>query len=559
MKRIVSIALLLCITVTLFTACNKADDNSKYIPKDATAVFSVDMASIGKKMAWEFLFGSDMFKKMTEGAGKDSSKMTDLQNAGIDLLNTFYTYVVADQRYSNGQRFVALIPLSDGADWEAYVKKTFPEAKIKTADKRKEALLADGMYAAWNEDLLVLTNTANGKEDMAMEDGTYVPPAPDLLQTAAEIDNIFKMNKDNAITSRKQYNELVKAGHDLSLWINYENIMNNYGAGMMGGFTMSSAMMKEAAFTMGFNFEKGAIKGAMKYYVSDEMKAATRDLMNGKIDKEIVERLPANNLNLLTTMNFSPMGLKSMLDKMGLLGMINVGLTEQNLTADDVFESFTGDMALTMNNFKLVQQKHGYSHFNEDMVEVTDSMTTYDPAMDWLYVMKINKQDKFDKLLKLALGTGMMVDGGNGNYKVASGNEGMQITVKNKYLVVSSSEKVSTDFISGANKGQKLHEVAARQVNDHPMCMFFDVKEMLKNVTPETMDSDKERAQFAEVKKLMDNIIISGGEFKGDAFQYDMAINFINKEENSLMQLMQMANKMSEIEKQKEQPATAAK
>ncbi len=558
MKRIVSIALLLCITATLFTACKKADDNSKYISKDATAVFSVNMASIGKKMAWEFLFGSDVFKKMTERSGKDSSKMTDLQNAGIDMLNTFYTYVVADQRYSNGQRYVALIPLSDGADWEAYVKKTFPKAEIKSVDKRKEALLAEGMYAAWNEDMLVLTNTAQGKEDMSLEDGTYVPPAPDLVQTAAEIDNIFKMNKDNSITARKQYNELVKEGHDLSLWINYENIMDNYGAGMMGGFSMSSAMMKDAALTMGFDFEKGAIKGAMKYYVSEELKAATRDLMNGKIDKEIVDRLPASNLDLLTTMNFSPTGLKSMLDKMGMLGIVNVALTEQNLTADDVFESFTGDMAITMNNFKLVQQKHGYSHFNEEGVEITDSMTTYDPAMDWLYVMKINKQDKFDKILKLALGMGVMTDGGNGNYKIANGSEGMQITVKDKYLVVSSGEKGAADFISGANKGQKLHEVAAKQVNDHPMCMFFDVKEMLKNVTPETMDDDKERAQFAEIKKLMDNIVISGGEFKGDAFAYEMSVNFINKEENSLMQLLQMANKMSEIEKQKE-PVTAAK
>jgi hypothetical protein len=543
----------------MFSSCKKSADNSKHIPKDATAVFSVDMAAIGKKMAWELLFGSDVFKQMTEKAGKDSSNISDLQHAGIDFMNTFYTYVVADKRSAGGQRVVGLVPLSDAGDWEAYVKKTFPKAQIKTVDKRKEAELAEGMYAGWDDNMLVLMNTVTVQSEMPYdENGNYIAPKADLAQTAAEMDNVFKMNEDNSIISRKQYKELATAGHDMHLWVNYENIMNNYGAGMMGGFTMSSAMMKDAALAAGINFEKGAIKGDMKYYVSAEMKDVMKDLLGKKVDKEMVDRLPANNLNVLAAMSLSPNNLKQLLDKFGLLGMANVALSEQNLTADDVFEAFTGDMVFAMNNFRLEQKKYGYMHYNEDMQEVTDSMTTYDPAMDWIYVMKINKQDKFDKLMQLAMSTGMLTSAGNGSYNlVNAGSMPMQIMVKDKYLAVATGTGANA-YMSGANKGQKLHEVAAKEVNDHPFCMFFDIRQMLKAVGPETMDDEADKARFAEVQKLMDNAVFSGGEFKGDAFEYKMLVNFNNKDENSLMQLIQMANRMSEIEKKKE-PMTAAR
>jgi hypothetical protein len=559
MKRIISGALLLCSMLVLFNSCKKSDDNARHIPKNATAVFSLNMGSIGKKLAWEFLFGSDMFKKMTQGAGKDSSTMKDLQDAGIDFLGSFYVYVATDKRYSGEQRTVALIPISSDSKWDAYVKKAFPSAKIKTIDKRKEALLADGMYAGWNDEVLIIMNiiTKEGDEVPYDANGNYIPPPLDEVQTAAEMDNAFKMTKENSVTDNKSFAGLIKEGHDMSLWVNYENVMDDYGAGMMGGFTLSKDMLKDAVFVSGFDFEKGAIKGDMRYYVSEELKAVTKDLMGSNADKDMVQRLPATNQDVLAAMNLSPKALKGMLDKFGLLGIINVALAEQKLSADDIFDAFTGDMAFSMNNFKVVPKKIGYTYYDDNMEEKTDSSTSYDPSMDWIYVMKINDQAKFDKLLALATTMGGLQSQGNGVYTTMNaGADAPHMIVKDKFLVVAANAGTADAFITGANKGQKMNAVAEKHVYSNPMTMFFDVKQMFAGIGPETISDPKDLVKFNEVKKLLDNAVMSGGAFKDGAFRYELSINFNNKDENSLMQLIQMANALSETKE--EAPAVVA-
>jgi len=184
MKRILSVALLLCTMFFFFSSCKKNSDNARHIPKEATAVLSIDMASISKKLAMDMLFNSDMFKNMSKKAGKDSSNFKDIQDAGIDFLNTFYAYATPDKRYSGEQRVVALIPLSDGGKWEEYVKKTFKAAQIKAVDKRKEGLLGDGMYAAWDDKMLVIMNTIYAEQPAIEAGGEYVAPKEDLVQTA---------------------------------------------------------------------------------------------------------------------------------------------------------------------------------------------------------------------------------------------------------------------------------------------------------------------------------------------------------------------------------------
>jgi len=358
----------------------------------------------------------------------------------------------------------------------------------------------------------------------------------------------------------KRFSELEKAGHDISIWINYENIMNNYGTSMMGGFAMSPAMLKDAVFITGIDFDKGAINSDMKYYMSDEMKNVMKDVMSGNTNKELVERLPANNLDILAAMSFSPKALKGALDKFGYLGLMNAGLAEMNMTGDDVFEAFTGDMGFAMNNLKVTQKMVTYSRYDENGTEVPDSTATSDSDMDWIYVLKIDKQEKFDKILQFAISTQIFTSTGPGTYTVKNGGDNsMQITIKDKYLVIANKAETANGFIAGTNKGQKLHEVAAKEVYGHPMTMFFDIKQMLKAVGPENLTNEpNDAAKFAEVQKVFDNVIMTGGEFKNDAFQYQASLNFINKDENSLMQLINMASKISEI-KDKPEPVVTAR
>lgn len=555
MKRFLTVALLLCTILFSFSACKKGSDNARHIPKEATAVVRIDMASIGKKLAMDMLFGSDVFKEMSKGAGKDSSAMQDIQNAGIDFLNTFYMYVVSDKRYSGDQKMVGLVPLSDDGKWEAYVKKTAPKAEIKTVDKRKECVLSDGMYAAWDENLLVITNAITIQSEMPFdENGNYIAPQVDLAQTAAEMANLFKMTKENSIAANNKFADMEKEGNDVSIWVNYESVMNNYGRGMMGGFTPSNAMMKDAIMVSSLNFDKGAINAEMKYYVSDEMKGVIKKFADTKADKELVERLPGNNLSAVAALSVPSKAMMEMLEKFGLLGLVNTGLAEAgtNMTAEEVFSAFTGDMGFAMNNFRIEQKKTEYTHFNDAGEMVTDSFTSSRPNMEWVYVLKIDKQDKFDKVLQYAAANNVITSTGAGTYAVAGGEDAPQIVVKDKYLVVANNAANANAYIAGSNKGQKMHEVASKEIYSHPMTMFFDIKQMLNAGAAAMGDDADDAARMAELQKTFDNVIFYGGEFKSDAYTYKASLNFVNKNENSLMQLINLGSKMSEIEKRED-------
>lgn len=52
-----------------------------------------------------------------------------------------------------------------------------------------------------------------------------------------------------------------------------------------------------------------------------------------------------------------------------------------------------------------------------------------------------------------------------------------------------------------------------------------------------------------ESKKLLSNISFDGGEFNNNAFTYHMDINFINTDENSLIELMDYGMKINDAGK----------
>jgi len=54
---------------------------------------------------------------------------------------------------------------------------------------------------------------------------------------------------------------------------------------------------------------------------------------------------------------------------------------------------------------------------------------------------------------------------------------------------------------------------------------------------------------IAESKKLLNNISVTGGAFRDNSFDYHLDINFMNTDENSIINLMDYGMKMSDASK----------
>ncbi|MFI5196932.1 MAG: DUF4836 family protein [Chitinophagales bacterium] len=552
MHRYIRSTILISLAVVLFSACNRMPDHARYIPKDAIAVAGINLKGLGKKIAWNMITGSKLFKEMQqhipEKNGKDA--VSGIEKAGIDAMNTFYVYVKTDTRFKGGNRITGLVPLSDANQWETYVKLTFPQVDIKQHGDRKEAGLGSNMYVGWSKNLLIIINVMPATPDY-FNAGTggseqHEKSALDMAAISAEMDNAFHVTKENSIVGNKRFSELETEGHDLTFWLNYEQLMSQYMSGNIAekmGVSLSNTLWKDAGFAAGFDFIKGKITGDMRYYLSSEMKDIGTEFGATNADKDMIDRLPNQNMDLLMAIHLSPKGTKDILEKMGILGLVNIGLGAEGLNADNVLDAFTGDMAIVMNDFSLHTENVRDSFMGQVVMHQNQK-----PSLSMNYVIKINKKEEFQKLKKLAKETGLPAMGSGFVYPIDD-KDSVYILMNDQYLVVSNKYANATGFLQGDFKSQKMPEAVVAQVPGHPVALYVDIQQLFKNIDAGISHSSHDSAMIVESKKLLNNMSLTGGIFKDNAFEYHLDINFTNTDENSIIQLMDYGMKMSDTDK----------
>jgi len=548
--------LIICFALFLFCACNKVPDHARYIPKDAVAVAGINLKGLSKKIAWNMITGSKLFKEMQsripEKSGQDA--MGGIEKAGIDYLNTFYVYVKTDSRFNGGNRITGLVPLSDASQWETYVRKVFPNVEIKEHGDRKEASLGKDMYVAWNKNLMIIVNVmSSDNSDMLNGNmgGTPNAAANAPVDISAEMDKAFTVNKDNSILENKHFAGLQEEGHDILFWLNYDQLMTQMNGNMadkMGGISLSNSLWKDAAFTAGFDFQKGKITGDMNYYVPDSLKEIGKDFAADNADKDMLQRLPNQNLDMLMAMHISPKAVKELLVKTDLLGLANIGLGAQGMTVDDVLGALTGDMAVAMNDFSLQTESVTDSFMGQAVVHQDKK-----PSLNVSYVLKINKKENFQKLVDLAKANGLP-QMNNGFALPIDEHDSIYILINDQYAVASNKFGTATGFLQGSFKKQSMPEEAASQIYGHPWSLYLDIAQLFKNIDPAAISNNSahDSAMLAESKKLLKSISINGGSFEHNAFHYHLDINFTNTDENSIIALMDYGMKMSDADKIKQ-------
>lgn len=90
---------------------------------------------------------------------------------------------------------------------------------------------------------------------------------------------------------------------------------------------------------------------------------------------------------------------------------------------------------------------------------------------------------------------------------------------------------------------------AATSLSGHPFALYLDVQQLFTNIDAGISHSAQDSAMIMESKKLLSNISLNGGEFTNNAFSYHLDINFINTEENSLIELMDYGMKINDAGK----------
>jgi hypothetical protein len=531
-----------CFIIFSLGACNTPPDHARYIPADALMVTGLNTKSISRKVAWNIITGSKLFKQMQEQMA-DKNAM-NLDESGIDVINTFYVYIKSNGSMA-GNKLTTLVPIANADKWEAYVKKVFPAATIKAQGVRRLAVLGNGLYAGWNSKLLIIMNALPNPQSYT--DSAIVPAYSTIGDSlvAVDMENAFSVTKENALTENARFAKLLKEGHDITFWVNYDPLMTQYMSQglskMINGITLSNVLWKDAALAAGMDFDKGKITGDMHYYVGDDMREAAKELGGTSVDKDMLDRLPKQGLDMAMCLHLSPKGLKAMLDKTGLLGIANLALSMQGMNTDYVLDAFTGDMAIVVNDLDM--KKTGSS--TDTMQYNRNAYNGYNPEFNALYVLKINKKENFEKLFQLGMQGNMLRIDSNTYAIPVTGKDSVVIMTSGSYAMITNKTINAVRYTQGSNKGQKNN---LAKIYGHPFSMYADVQQMLKWLNPNIMDDTLANKRIESIKNLVQNTLITGGAYNNNAFNYHFDINFTNKDESSLLTLMDFAMKVQQPE-----------
>ncbi len=548
MQKQINVVAVLLIGIVFFSACNNVPDHTKYIPKDAILVAGVNFKGLSKKIAWNVITGSKLFKEMQKRLPEKNANdaLSGIEKSGIDFISTIYAYVNTDKRMRGGNRVTVLVPLSNSGDWETYLKKVYPNVKITSHGDRKEAKVNDFMYLGWNKHLMAVTNLMNKNSDYD------APGNADASKSDADItmemDNIFNIKEENSIISNINFKALQSNGHDVTFWLNYDQLLTQYNNDLNNKMPVSLAkvnlLWKDAAIACGFDFNTGKITGDMKYYVSKEMYDISRDFGAVNVDKEMLERLPNQNMDLLMAMHISPTGIKKSVDKTEATSMIDATLTPLNMNLDYILSAFSGDMAFVMNDISVTSE-----NFKDEMGREMP-FKTQKTNISMTYALKFDKKDNFTKLFAFVtnLGMGLKPFGNNGYCFPIDSKDSVYILMNDKYAVASNKFNNANGFLNGNFRATKMPDAASSQIIGHPIAFYLDVQEMAKNIDPNISESEKDKAMIMESKKLLTNIAFTGGAFNDNATTFHLDINFANKEENSIIALMDYGMRLSDAE-----------
>lgn len=333
-KRMYSAASLLMVSLlaVALSACGSSVENRvAMIPASSTAVFSMDIGQMGTK-AVNF---SDLFNSVSDD--KELAEMMEkIETSGIDFTDEMYVF--ANTKSGMDVSGGAIIPLSDADDFMAFLRDMSVEMggdfRKESTDGINHAELARGSaLVLWDDNTAFITNKSlvfNEDSDQQLEE------ALDLFQNGAD---------DKLASESDAFQDLMKAGHDLSFFINYEKIAP---MAMMINPMFAQTGIKDMKLATGIDFEDGeVVMDMMAYY--DKSAGRFMEVVKGEIDDDVLEDISSDSPLGFFALAFNMEELYDLMDDMGLTEEMEQEMKQEGIELEDLVKAFSGDMAVVVN------------------------------------------------------------------------------------------------------------------------------------------------------------------------------------------------------------------
>jgi len=568
MTKMFSKALLAASAIAiLLTSCSKVPEQSKYIPKTASIVLSVNSKQISKKLITNGITMDKLFAAVQE---KDSLSEAqkfwkDIENSGLDLQANSFVSVV----YGKAQSYVSLTGgLKDATKFEEYLKKNVANFSLKTKSDFKYIIEnQQGGVVAWNKNTVIYLKGIEGDamqkamppsglpipggDEEAITDTAFAQPAALVTADAEseiwvnEADHLFHLKKDETAGTIEAFHDLLKDNADLSVYVNPEPIYSAQAAMMPANL---KTLLAGCYYTGAVNFEKGKVVVDGTSYVGKDLGEIYKKYGNMEADVEMLQKYPSQNITgyMVYGMDFRMIG--DIIKATGLDGIANMGLQSSGLTLDDILNAFRGQLVLVASDFEM---KKKVSQYTGD--------TTTAPDSKWLFAIKVGDKAAFDKVMTSPMLKNFFVKQGNG-YALAQQMPGMPaISITDKLVTSASDSALLSGYLAGNGKAGGIDNGFVSKIKGNPMGAYVNFEKIMSVIPVDDM-SQNEKAIAGQFKNLLKDMTALSTSFNGKTQHSEIVLNFKNESENSLVQLVNLGTQAAKYmeERKKEEAAAAA-
>ncbi len=521
-------AMVFLIAIFLTVSCSKkSNTQGALVPANASFVFHFNGEAIMKKLPWEEVKSSELFKQIYSDSSMTDVMKTALnnpENTGIDVKKDIIFFVVKDT--------VGGYAALEGSVKDASRFQQFCAGALKNAkESEKEGihfLVKDKFTYSWNKERFIILIDAPEMKQMnqvgQINDSTQIPvPAVVYRDGTLAAVALFNLKSDNSLTNDDHFSELMGSKGDLHFWINGQSISESAIANSpVSPLAMLNLnKLAEGSVTAGTaDFENGKIVAEVKSYSSKVLSDLWKKYSSTNLQTDMIRKIPSKNIAAVFALNFKPEGIKEFLKIAGMDGFANMGASRVGFTLDEFIKANGGDILFAVSDIK------------------RDSM--HMPDANVLFVTSIGDKTAFSKLVAAGKQMGPSMTG--------IGVPGFFYNSDDRYFALGNKQESVDLYAAGASNNSFDF---TSKISGGAMGGYVNFQYILSSLKNDASKDSIENAITNASLNMWDNMFINGGEFKNGAFQQHVEVNLLDKTTNSLKQLNRYFGIVGGLEKKR--------
>jgi len=522
----------------LLNACsNNSVKNTKYIPKDITAVIAVDPKNMADKLEKAGINVDTLINKLFKTDAEDLVNKTKFfslrDSSGINWNEKIYIFVLNRVLPNTSQAnvFNVMGRLKDAKTFEAYLvnQADFSTKKIERESNYSYLMNNDGSMISWDEKTVIATryerNIVPVYDTIAMK---FIVPekASVAAELKKEVDRYYHLKESESIVSVTAFVDLINTKSDGFAFTTSNNTLNLLSS-MPLQLPKLEELLKDNYLAASLNFDDGKIVATTRTYTNPLLSSILKKYAGPTVNLSLIDHYPSENINMIMLASFNPQIFGGLLKELEIDNLVNGFMEKTGFSAQDLYKCLKGDIAVVISDLgRPENRKTDSKNTNQFNISSFGKMVFNAPVGDAV---------SFTKIMNKAADLGYVTKTGN-SFKAGKllSFLGMYLVADEKNFVIASDSLTYMQYVSNKNK-PVISNDALNQFKGKSTLAYFDITNTIASYIP--MSNGGFKNSMITAKNTFKDMMASSENFDGKSVNGKLEIRLNNQQQNSLVTL----------------------